>query len=434
VPGVRSAFFGIFDPDGRPWDGGPGKLAVFQRGLESALKIAFLTQRQLIIPAGYFFDNPALQRIVDKYGESDDEAKAFRALCADLLRISLNETIHDAPPSSIDWPATWDAWVRGSSSNRGQMVYLNSLSADAAEQIQAQTEIGEFKRLMVAALMEQQGIDFDTHLDRLKKLRLAAVRQPPFQFDKIFRERFLTRKESFRDFREPLFDKLLAAAEATAAADVRLSRSLLSNRSQSLEIGIPEALVIERPEYRKIVRVLAHYHHLAFASALGLDAFTTYQIPTPAQSSSQLLRESFASLTNSSSREDKAWRLAWPLGNVTFTNIAHARLGRGRTKFFDSLNSVYDLAAGTDAEEYNRALRAHARVVAGIVSFDFGAAPPERIAADVAGAAFTAAATPEAAGSSARKLLPYFKDFAVNIRKEMQLRFFFRSLEEEVPA
>lgn len=426
----KSAFFGIFDPDGRPW-GQSGNLSNFQKGLESALKIAFLTQRQLIIPSGYFLDNPALQRIFTKYKGSDDESQSFRALCSDLLRISLNESLHDGPQDKIDWQGTWDSWIRGTSSNRGQLVYLNCLAPDDAEEIQTHADVNEFKRLMTAALSQQQGIDFNEYLRTLSQLGLSTVHQPPFEFDKLLRTLLLNREESFPDFREPLFEKLQAAAEATSSAEIRMSRSLLNNPILSLEIGIPETQVIKRAEYKSIAGILGHYHHYAFAKALELDAFTTFKIPTPEKRSAELLLKSVNSLSKPTFRKDEAHSLVWPLTKVSFNDIWKVRLGVGQTRFFDSLNSVYDNALGSEVQAYNKALYAHARTVAGIIALDFGSSPPDQVAQDVSedlSKAYTGANNAVSAALSARKLLPYFKDFSLNIRKELQLRFFFRSL------
>jgi hypothetical protein len=74
---MHSNFYpGFFDSDGRPWE----QLAIqdlqYQEALESALKIALLTQRITAIPIGYFLDNPFLHRIVLRYRDaSDEEAK-----------------------------------------------------------------------------------------------------------------------------------------------------------------------------------------------------------------------------------------------------------------------------------------------------------------------------------------------------------------------
>jgi hypothetical protein len=432
------AYFGIFDPDGRPWDASAAGLRPYKAGLEASIKIAALTQEHLVLPVGYFFDNPALQKLVMERSGDADEARAFRAVARDVLRISLNESAEDpsAPaPTGIDWPGALDAWVRGTGSGRGQLVYLNSLPAPDAERLQATGDPVRFGQEMAAALLSLRRIDLADYLATLTALELRTVHQPPFEFDALLRERLLGRKETFRHLHEPLLDKLQAAAEATRDAGIRISRSLLNNPNMAREIGIPDAQVLSRAEYKAVAATLGHYHHMAFARALGAGAFTTFTLPTVGERASRLLERSFADLARPSSRAEAASKISWPVSRITFADIERLRRGKDQARFFDSLDGLGDAIAQGDPDAYRHALRSHARLVETSISLAFDAKSPSQIATEMARAAYSTATDPKTATKSAIRLMTHAKDLLPNAWKEVQLRMVFRAIEKQaVPA
>lgn len=429
-----SAFFGIFDSDGRPWEHRSSSLAAYTEGVVSALKVAALTQRHLVLPAGYLLDNPALQRTILNFSGQSDEGKAFFEVVQDLVRIAQNESLAQSTSDTVDWQDTYDSWVRGSLSNRGQLVHLNCIPQDDAERLQTYTDVSEFKRAMHAALLQLRGVDYSTYLSTLELVRFRPVSQPPFRFDEILRTHLLTGAERFVGFEEPLLDKLLAAADAASNAGVRISRSLLNNPTLSQEIGVPEREVLSRGEYKRIARTLAHYHHMAFAEAFSLGAIATFQIPTPSQESAALLSECLRELATPLNRESGGVSISWPLRAISFTDIYALRLGKHRQRFFAGLDAIYDAALIGDAGHFRSAFRAHTRTVAAAISMTFGNTAPIKVATELASAAYSAATKPDEAHQEAVKLLPHFKDLLPNLQKELQVRFFFRSIKPRVLA
>ncbi len=425
-----SAFFGVFDPDGRHWAPDRGGAGRYQMATEAALKIALLTQQKLAIPAGYFLDNLALQRIFRNHGGERD----FKDLCKDLLSVALNETALDPSIRAIDWRDVWNSGVQGKISNRHQTVYLNCLpEADAAD-LQAHTDVEDFKREMAARLLTSQGIDFDAYLTQLESAELRPITHRPFEFDKELRTRFLGGNELFAGLGERTYEKLHAAAQATQAAGIRISRSLLQSRTQSLDIGIPEAQIFSRSEYQSMAPMLAHYQHLAYASVLGLGTFATFQMPSVDRAATKLLRGVFGSLAQESRKHVKGGLrgIVWPLKHVSFSDIAKVRLDKkNRPRFFASLDRISELADGDDLAAYRDALHEHVRLVSGVISMSFNGISSSEVATDMAGSVYSAN-DPSAAAASARKVLPYFKDFALNVRKEFQLRVYFRSVDAEL--
>lgn len=421
-------FPGFFDSDGRPWEQTPGGEHKYQLGLESALKIALLTQRHIYIPDGYLLDNPFFQRIFLKYKGEHTEAKRFRALMRDLIGISLSGASAD---TITDWRSVLRYWIEGSGSKRGRLVYLNCLSADAAEVVQQASDVDSFESQMRQVLDAQWGINLAEFLEVCDELKFSTKDRTFFSFDDLLRERLLSGVEEFPTFRESLADKVHAIADAASTdSQIRLSRSLLNNPDLCRELGVKDYLTLSRADYKELAPVLAHYHHYSFAKSLGMGSFVTYRMPTPDTAAMNLLRQQLDQVSRDAVSAATPVSMSWPLGAITFENIWHVRLGDASTTFFDNLNMVYDAARGPDADAYRNAMQKHMRHIAKVISFDFREPNPKELAAGLDGAVLGNEPTAAGALSLAKYAFTFFRDFAPNVGKELQIRWFFRKLRK----
>jgi hypothetical protein len=420
-------FPGFFDSDGRPWEQTPGGLHKYQLGLESALKIALLTQRHIYIPDGYLLDNPFFQRIFLKYKGEHTEAKCFRALMKDLIGISLSGPSVDVV---TDWRDVLRHWIEGTGSKRGRLVYLNCLSNDAAEAIQQAVDVDSFESQMRQVLDAQWGINLSEFLGVCNQLKLPTKDRTFFSFDDLLRARLLSGAEEFPEFRESLADKVHAIADAASKEpEIRLSRSLLNNPDLCRELGVKDYLTVSRTEYKQLAPILAHYHHFSFAQSLGMGSFVTYRMPTPDRAAMSILREQLDHVARETVSSASTVSMSWPLSAITFENIWHVRLGDASTAFFDNLNTVYDAARGTDVDAYRDAMQKHMRHIAKVISFDFREPNPKELAAGLDGAVLANEPTAAGALSLAKYAFTFFRDFAPNVGKELQVRWFFRKLQ-----
>jgi hypothetical protein len=420
-------FPGFFDPDGRPWEETPGGVHKYQLGLESALKIALLTQRHIYIPYGYLLDNPFFQRIFLKYKGDHTEAKCFRALMKDLIRISLSDSSVD---TITDWRSVLRQWIEGTGSQRGRLAYLNCLSADAAEVVQQSMNVDSFESQMRQALDVLWGIDLPEFLGICNELKLSTKDRAFFRFDDLLRQRLLSGDEQFPIFCESLADKVHAIAEAASSdSRIRLSRSLLQNPVLCRDLGVRDELTLSRSDYKELAPVLAHYHHYAFAESLGMTSFVTRRMPTPDMAAMDLLREQLEHVTHNIIPASAPVPMSWPLGAVRFENIWHVRLSDSSATFFDNLNMVYDAVSETDTNAYRYAMQKHMRHIAKVISFDFREPNAKELAAGLDGAVLANEPTAAGALSLAKYAFTFFRDFAPNVGKELQVRWFFRKLQ-----
>jgi hypothetical protein len=198
-------FFGFFDPDGRPWQLS-GFIAI-QMALESAFKFSFLTQRQLVIPAGYFLDNLVLQHVVLKYSGNDVESQCFRALMADCVSVSLNESASICAGNLIPWEETLHDWVGGKASNRGRFVYLNCLTHKHASELQLSRSEDVFLNGMSAGLSKYQ-VDLRNLLKALSNLECKATSQGPLPFEWELNEGLFRRGERFTGLKSVDLDRI----------------------------------------------------------------------------------------------------------------------------------------------------------------------------------------------------------------------------------
>ena len=276
----RSGFFpGFFDSDGRPWFTTGRSPKDYQRGLESALKIALLTHHHLLLPAGYMLDNPHLQRLFLKYMGDDNESRCFRILMKDLLRISPNNKYAAGISELTDWHGILDNWLAGDGSDRALPVYLNAIGHEAAVAAQNATDAAERKHIMIAGIRKEWQVELTDYIDLCDSLAFKTVEHEEFPFDLLIRNRLLSGSEVFPHFNSHLEDKMRAAAEATQANGLKLSRSLLRNTSFCEDLGVKEYLTLTPAEYESLAPILGHYHHAAFSESLGLPSFASHEMP-----------------------------------------------------------------------------------------------------------------------------------------------------------
>jgi len=125
----RELYPGILDPDGRPWTFRGGR-EYYYKSLIWLSKVTLLTQSQLLVPRGYFFDNVEFQHMLWHFTGNDNESKCFSQLMRDFLRVGCEEG-SSRLSSDNDWMDLLDGWIKGigiSSIARNVRVYPNLLS------------------------------------------------------------------------------------------------------------------------------------------------------------------------------------------------------------------------------------------------------------------------------------------------------------------
>ena len=378
---TRTGFFpGFLDSDGRPWSSHGRTPKNYERGLEAALKIALLTHHHLHVPAGYFLDNPHLQRLFLKFKGDDNESRSFRLLMRDLLRISPQKADHSRESKITKWADVLHAWAIGDGSHRNKNVYLNAVDHPDALAIQRSSDADAFVKAMRQAIEARWKVDVVEFLDLCDQQEFRTAEHGEFPFDSLVRSRLLSGTESFFDFRDSVKDKFLAIADAAATGHVGLSRSMLRNPDFLLEIGVKDYHTLSHAEYQILAPILGHYHHVAFAESLALPGVASNQNPTLETTAKALLRQQL-------NESQRAAPVCWPLSSISFEDLWQLRLKRN--DFSDNLDLVHDATFVSDTEAYSEALNDYARHVAGVLSLDFKDADPKELAAGLDGSVFT---------------------------------------------
>ena len=410
-------FPGFFDSDGRPWE--LTSLAEYQDGLLCALKMAFLTQKKLFMPAGYFLDNPALFNIIHENSGDNDECKAFKTLMKDLIVICVNESSSAVGGDKV-WGALLEDWIDGPASNRHRKVYLNCVSRSAATAIQKMPDAQLFRREMTVALLAQREFDFQSYLDALDHLNFSLVPTKVFGFDSMVNERLLSGTEHFPAFDDATKEKVQSIAEAAKVAKIRLSRSLLRNSEFCLEIGAKQILSYD--EYDRVAPVMGHYHHMAFATSLSMDSFATKAIPTIERKSKDLLKQ----LIDAYLRRafvDRGVTINWPLSKVSFLDIKRIRIDNAKS--FN--NRLHDIAKSRNEEEFSAAMKEHSNRLRDSIPTGLGRPDIIDVSSFLAGMTFQVA---EAGVGLAllKYALSNVAPFYSNIQKRLQVGMTFRTL------
>ena len=423
----RSGFFpGFLDSDGRPWFRTGRRPKDYEHAIKSAFKIALLTHRHLFVPAGYFLDNPHIQRLFLRYRGDDNESRCFRLLMKDLLRISPNQISTTGSDKITEWRPLLNDWSSMDITNRARNTYLNCVSHNKSIAIQASRTTDEFVRSMKQALHSEWQIDLGEYLAILDSLEFRIVERGTFDFDSRLRQSLLTNDERFFAFNEPLAEKVQAIADVARSSNVELSRSFLRNPEFCLQIGVKDMHTLTSAEYDSIAPVLAHYHHSAFASAFDLDGIASHVNPRLQTAAQESLATHLRRTANQFLSRKNATPISWPLSLISFEDLWQLRLKRN--DFGEYLDPVFDATRSPDVDHYHDAVQRYGRHVAGVLSCDFVDANPKELAAGLDGSVFADATSTKAVVEVAKFAFTFCRDFFPNIGKELQVRWFFRRL------
>ncbi|MEM8867818.1 MAG: hypothetical protein AAGC73_06085, partial [Verrucomicrobiota bacterium] len=373
-------------------------------------------------------DNKALQLLFLEYRGDSNEAKCFKALMSDLLLIAANESSgHDDTPSDF-WNSILDDWTKGIGSERNRSVYLNCLPHDVAKDLQRLSDQKKFICDLKQAQLSINQIHLDSYLDLLNSMSLKLTPMKSFRFDAIFREKFLSEEERFSGVPNSILDKLHANAEASKANNNRISRSVLASAYLSEEIGVKSEHLLSRAEYDAICPILGHYHHYAFTESLGLKSFVSHRMPSVSVACADRLAQESQRIAGSSSRQTK---MNIPISNIAFEDINKVRLGTEEPKFRESLARLNGAAYSGDIEQTLSALESHAKHIEKVVSLSFKGVKFKELGNAVIDTIHLG--DPSSAGIA--KLVCSYLGAPVqvlrNVRKEYQLRLFFRGLIEQ---
>ncbi|NBB79922.1 MAG: hypothetical protein GVY36_10825 [Verrucomicrobia bacterium] len=422
-------FAGIFDPDGRPWTIlSSGQLPRYQEALEAALKAAALTQRSTPLPVGYFLDNPGLQRAFLKYSDASNESKAFRAVMKDLLYVAIDEPLASDLKSAEDWRLIRHYWITGEVTNRNEFVYLNCIDDVNARDLLKSQSAGRFEQDLDIILL-MLGIDSSRLFHLWGGLELEVRPYSGFSFGEEISSRLLSGKERFSSINEALFEKLKIIEEKCSDADQRVSRSLLRSKDKCLQLGVPEDMTISRDEYVDLVFPLQHYHHIAFAKALGIGAVFTPQTPVVDEQVQSVLSIECRRLFREINEIKGLPAVRFPLSRITFEDIYKLRLGKQSPMFRDSLNQLHDATIFGNREEYRAAFTQHSRLVRSGLVWDFEDVKSQEFAKSLDETLFTEEATANGIFGALKYAFTFAKDLIPNFRKRLQVQRFFRRVE-----
>lgn len=423
----KSGFFpGFLDSDGRPWFRMGRKPKDYEHAIESAFKIALLTHRHLFVPAGYFLDNPHIQRLFLRHKGDDNESRCFRLLMKDLLRISPNQLATTGLDLMSEWKPVLHDWAGLDVSSRPRNTYLNCVSHEAAVTIQASKNTDDFIRKMKMGLFSEWQIDLSEYLSLLDSMQFRVVEREEFQFDRLIRQRLLTNEEHFFEYQGFLEEKINTIAEAAKANQVAISRSFLSSPDLCRQIGVKDEHLLTPMEYQTLAPILAHYHHTAFARAFGLDGFASHINPNLQKAAQETLAGELRRTAYKILAEPGSGRVSWPLSLISFEDIWQLRIKRN--DFGEFLEPVFDATRSSNADQYAHSLQRYGRHIASVLSRDFSDANPNELAAGLDGSVFSDGTTTKAVFEIAKFALSFCRDFFPNVGKEFQVRWFFRKL------
>jgi len=370
-------FQGVFDSDGRPWDAWKKQIALpanqvdelYERAQLDALKIALLTQHEIVLPIGYLFDSPYLQSIFLRYSQTGEESDAFRVLMRDAVRIAHGAASGDTIVS--DWRDRFQDWALGKTTDRKQLVYMNALPHDVAIELQREA-VDPIKKVEAAMLSQPRSINYPMFLRFCEKIEFRSRGERPFDFEGLVRKHLLgdsSDREHFAAFTTEIAQKVHAIAAAAARADQRLSRSLMNNPERCQELGAP---ALDRSQYESVADIFAHYHHLAFAGSYSLAGVATRTIPTlPAQARLRLEGELDRVISDMAFEGTVG---VFPLERMRFIDILRVRTGDNYIKFDQNLRRIRQAAHADNHEDYVDAVKTHANQVASALALPLGQA------------------------------------------------------------
>lgn len=422
----NSSFYGFYDPDGRPWGKSGERLSQYQDALESSLKIAFLTQSYLPIPAGYFLDNLAIQRIFDKYSGRGKEARYFRELVKHCILVAVNES--SVSESEIrDWNSIWNEWATGRSSNRNQFVYLNCLPHEISSTIQVSKSEDDFKEAAQQSMLANTGVHLPNYLQMLDSIQFRSMKLGKFCFDQLLSEKYISGLESFSGIGEELRVKLAGISQKTTEANIRISRSVIASEGLCLELGVDRKDILTRAEYEKIAPVLGHYHHYAFAHASGLPTFVAGISPVKPSVQEKLV--SGVKRLGKKLSSENGEILCFPLEAISFEDIYRVRLGKKDEVFRDNLQELHDSISRPKDELFIEATKKHYKHIQKITTHSAYKQSISELEAGLNGTLFVEEQATIGLASFLKGSYTFFREFLPNIEKRTQIKTFFRSIE-----
>jgi len=426
-------FPGILDPDGRPWTWGkfPER---YRDAIVWFLKAAMLTQEHLVIPCGYFFDNPAFQSVLWEYTGQSQEAKCFKALFPEFVRVGFDGAMRTLA-SLDDWVSLLDQWIEGSTSERNVRAFPNLLREPRhLRKILIAQSTEDYRAQLVGFGNAENGTDLQKLLARLAKMQFQTSK-PPARFD--FGERVDRAIAHGPDIptHKKTFEKVESIVLAVRKHGLpRISRSILQNPHLAKDLGIPDQLIITPAEYRaRLALPMRHWHHLAFASAYALGAVCSETAP---KKSNAVTRTISAVTDKISESEPGAWyKISTELSSVGFADILIVRRNNEH-KFRKGLRQMR-LGIEQGDDEFLDAFHRHWRNVISAISWNFK--KPETPEIDTLLGTVRDSVSPgegqvQAVAKGTKFLFSLAVPLVPKVRKEAQLRWFFRQVRRSRQA
>jgi len=435
----RELYPGVIDPDGRPWLSHNNPKG-YRRSLIWLLKVAALSQERLIVPRGYFFDNPQLQKVFQQYFGTGTEEQCFWHVMKNLLKIGDAENVvkgEDTLHTQDSWIALLDDWIAGKGtrlSERKVLAYPNLLEdRQHLKEILAARNVSAYREKFRAFGAQENGIDIFDLFERLAKLKLRPViKVNEFDFDA--RVRRALEGKSDLDVDPKVLEKVQAVAEACKVNGLpRISRSVLQNRAFCInELQVPASLAIEENEYSSMLAPqLRHWHHLAFACSYGCGAICTEKTTSFEKA---ILDTALGQILDEIQLSHPSWyKLSVGLDSLSFIDIWKVRNNK---KFFESLQCLRDSLQSGDKDDFRKAFDKHWRFVVTKVSWNFAIADPDQatLKALIEAGNNAIAADPYSGISSlvenARYLWSLGAGFVPQLWKDLELRYFLRRVKQ----
>ena len=426
----RELYPGILDPDGRPWTFKGGRESYY-KSLVWLLKITLLTQSQLLVPRGYFFDNLEFQRMLWNFTGNDDESKCFSQLMRDFLRVGCEEGSIKLS-SSNDWMDLLDGWIKGSgvsSIARDVPVYPNLLSSE--EHLNAILNVndpGHYRDMFIEYGNIENKIHLGDLFDRLAKLGLRAI-QPSGSFDFDARVRKALDGTAELDIDRVILEKVATIADACKKSGIpRISRSILQNQRICREVGISDDGLVSPHEYRThLMFPMRHWHQMADALAWEAGAVCS---ETKVSVNATALDNTIVEIADSIREGDlRAWfTISQDFPKLSFCDILTVR---SKQTFYEGLWRLDD-AVGKSNAEFLRTFEKHWRDIVGTLRWK--SRRPERTQIDGLIAETGKVISPDPIGvfltEAARFIISLGPNIVSKLQKEGELHWFLRRVRK----
>jgi hypothetical protein len=346
----REFFPGYADPDGRPWQW-CGEPKNYRDVLEFNFKLALLTQKRLVMPRGYIFDNPGFQKLIENRVGNDSESDFFFKCISDLFVIATDETEGEKLDSKSAWDHQFLLWIGGNQGAESRNVHAHPNIVCQDNHVNDLTEIRDasiYREKFIKYNRLENKINLDKVFEALSSCKLRTE-EPTYKFDFGYRVADQLINNPVYEIDKRVLEKLSYIHENNNNG--RLSRSLLQNREKQLEL-VGENFIISSEEYRNnLMKPLRHYHHLSFANSFGSGCIL-----------SDIYVPSNGKFENAARRVSKSigkegFSVQGKLGSLTYENLFKLR---SNYKFKESLTSL-DETQGINESDYYKKLKQHWR-------------------------------------------------------------------------